>query len=46
MGAAEIKKGAALTLHYGDGTVPVVEASSPGMKGKKGLNDERQRELF
>jgi exodeoxyribonuclease VII large subunit len=46
MRAAQIKKGAALNLHYGDGKVPVVEASSPGMKGKKGLNDVRQRELF
>ncbi len=44
--AAQIKKGTALTLHYGDGNVPVVESSVPLAKGKKRGLDERQGELF
>ena len=44
--AAQIKKGAVLTLHYGDGNVPVVESSVPLAKGKKRGSDGRQGELF
>lgn len=44
--AAQIKKGASLTLHYGDGNVPVVESSVPLAKGKKRGSDERQGKLF
>lgn len=44
--AKQIKKGTALTLHYGDGDVPVVEASTPTTRRKKTSNDERQKELF
>ena len=44
--ASQIKKGAALNLHYGDGTVPVIESSSPVVKGKKQASDDRQGKLF
>lgn len=44
--AAQIKKGVSLTLHYGDGNVPVVESSVPLAKGKKRGSDERQGKLF
>lgn len=44
--ASEIKKGAALTLHYGDGRVPVVETSQQPLKLKKPGTDERQGKLF
>jgi exodeoxyribonuclease VII large subunit len=44
--AAQIKKGVHLTLHYGDGNVPVVESSAPLAKGKKRGSDGRQGELF
>jgi exodeoxyribonuclease VII large subunit len=44
--AAQIKKGAVLTLHFGDGNVPVVESSSPLIKGKKTTPDDRQAKLF
>lgn len=44
--AAQVKKGAALTLHYGDGAVPVIEASSPLVRAKKTDVDGRQGTLF
>jgi exodeoxyribonuclease VII large subunit len=44
--AKQIKKGAALDLHFVDGTVPVVEASSPVVKEKKQGPDDRQGKLF
>jgi exodeoxyribonuclease VII large subunit len=44
--AAQIKKGAALSLHYTDGVVPVVEASSPVARKKKNVPDSRQGSLF
>ena len=46
MRASEIKKGAALTLHYGDGIVPVIESSQQPVKLKKSERDERQGKLF
>jgi exodeoxyribonuclease VII large subunit len=46
MRASEIKKGAALTLHYGDGTVPVIENSQKPVNLKKSRRDERQGKLF
>jgi exodeoxyribonuclease VII large subunit len=46
MRASEIKKGAALTLHYGDGTVPVIENSQKPVNLKKSGRDERQGKLF
>lgn len=44
--AAQVKKGAALNLHFVDGVVPVVEASSSIAKEKKPKGDDRQAKLF
>ncbi|MBM3468820.1 MAG: exodeoxyribonuclease VII large subunit [Alphaproteobacteria bacterium] len=44
--ASQIKKGAALKLHYIDGLVSVVESSVPAARGNKSLSDERQRKLL
>lgn len=44
--AAQITKGMSLTLHYVDGKVPVVEASSPMGRVKKQGADGRQGRLF
>jgi exodeoxyribonuclease VII large subunit len=44
--AAQIKKGWALNLHYVDGVVPVVEATTLPTKAKKQSTDDRQGELF
>lgn len=44
--ARQIEKGAALTLHYQDGAVSVVEASSPTIRAKKATLDNRQATLF
>jgi len=44
--AAQVKKGAPLTLHYKDGNVPVVESSTPLVKGKKTTSDVRQGKLL
>jgi exodeoxyribonuclease VII large subunit len=44
--ASQVKKGGALNLHFVDGVVPVVEASSPQIKNKTHKNDERQQKLF
>jgi exonuclease VII large subunit len=46
MRASQIRKGAALTLHYGDGVVSVVESSSPMGRGKREGTDSRQGKLF
>jgi exodeoxyribonuclease VII large subunit len=44
--ASQVKKSGALNLHFADGVVPVVEASSPQSKTKKQQNDHRQEKLF
>lgn len=44
--AKQIKKGAPLTLHYVDGSVPVVESSGSSKKYIKKSPDLRQGELF
>ena len=46
MRASQIRKGAALTLHYGDGIVPVIESSFAVGRGKKEGTDSRQGKLF
>jgi len=44
--AAQIKKGSALHLHYRDGIVPVVEASSQITRVREKVSDHRQGKLF
>lgn len=44
--ASQVKKGAALTLHYSDGNVSVVHSSPPVWGRQKTNPDTRQGELF